>query len=151
NDPAFRSSVKSRGQSGIKPAGPSSLGNGPATAGPIVKPRSTPADGGIPPLIRPGAGPGATGPQGPGLIAIGGPPTTPVNPGVHTDPFAFWMSYYKTHDESAGELAKTVHLLLQARRTRDVEAVLRGYLWNLGRKSPEAWMYRALAMAIRIN
>jgi hypothetical protein len=120
-------------------------------AGPVVKPRSAPADGGIPPLIRPGAGPGAPGPQGPPLIAIGGAPTTPVNPGVHTDPFAFWMSYYKTHDESAGELAKTVHLLLQARRTRDVEAVLRGYLWNLGRKSPEAWMYRALAMAIRIN
>ena len=32
---------------------------------------------------------------------------------------------------------------------RDVEAVLRGYLWN--RPDKEAWMYRALAMAIRIN
>jgi hypothetical protein len=32
---------------------------------------------------------------------------------------------------------------------RDVEAVLSGYLWN--RPDKESWMYRALAMAIKIN
>ena len=33
---------------------------------------------------------------------------------------------------------------------RDVEAALKGYLWNRGNNA-EAWMYRALAMAIQMN
>ena len=33
---------------------------------------------------------------------------------------------------------------------RDVEAALQGYLWNRG-SNAEAWMYRALAMAIEMN
>ena len=75
---------------------------------------------------------------------------TAVKVGVHTDPFVFWMNYYKIHDESPGELHETVRLLGANRRMRDVEAALKGYLWNRG-SNAEAWMYRALAMAIQMN
>jgi hypothetical protein len=83
------------------------------------------------------------------LIPIDGAAKTAVKPEVHADPFTFWMNYYKTHDEAPGELAKTVRLLETSRKMRDVEAVLRGYLWN--RPDKESWMYRALGMAIKIN
>ena len=53
--------------------------------------------------------------------------------GVHADPYAFWMSYYKTHDETAGELHETVRLLGAGRRMRNVEAALRGYLTHRAR------------------
>ena len=61
------------------------------------------------------------------------------------------MGYYKKHDEWAGEMAKTVRILEQERRMVDVEAVLKGYLWNQGGKQAETWMYRALAMAMKMN
>jgi hypothetical protein len=126
------------------------LGNRTSAAGPIVKPKSSTTDAGIPPLIRPGTGAGASGSPGAGLIAIGGAPMTAVKVGVHTDPFAFWMGYYKIHDESPGELHETVRLLGASRRMRDVEAALKGYLRNRGNNA-EAWMYRALAMVIQMN
>jgi hypothetical protein len=131
------------------PAGPSSLGNRPSAGGPVVKPRSATADAGVPPVIRPGGG-ATPGPDRPGLIAIGGAPMTAIKVGVHVDPFTFWMNYYKLHDESPGELHETVRLLGVNRRMRDVEAALRGYLWNRGNNA-EAWMYRALAMAMQMN
>ena len=115
--------------------------------GPIVKPKSSKGDAGVPPLIRPG---GAGGANPPPLIVIGGAPKSEIKSGVHTDPFAFWMSYYKQHDESPGELHETVRLLGVNRRFREVEAALKGFLWNRGNNA-EAWMYRALAMAISMN
>jgi hypothetical protein len=83
------------------------------------------------------------------LIAIEGSSKVATKPEVHADPFTFWMSYYKTHDEAPGELAKTVRLLEESRKIRDVEAVLKGYLWN--RPDKESWMYRALGIAIKFN
>lgn len=118
--------------------------------GPIVKPRSKATDAGVPPLVRPGGIAGAGGSPIRGLIEIGGAPTAAVKVGTHTDPFAFWMSYYKKHDESPGELHETVRLLGANRRMREVEAALKGYLWNRGNNA-EAWMYRALAMAMQLN
>jgi hypothetical protein len=132
------------------PAGPSSLGNRHTYDGPTVKPKSATTASGIPPLI------GSTGASrsihvdGRELIPIeGAAKAAAIKAGPHTDPFAFWQSYFKTHNESPGELAKTVRLLEERRKMRDVEAVLRGYLWN--RPDKESWMYRALAMAIKIN
>jgi hypothetical protein len=127
------------------------LGNRHAYDGPTVKPKSSTPDAGVPPLVRPGGAADSERSPVQKLIKIEGAPTTATKPAVHADPFAFWMSYYKTHDESAGELATTVRLLEQSRRMLDVEAVLRGYLWNIGTKSAEAWMYRALALAMKIN
>lgn len=94
--------------------------------------------------------PGAGGAPSRGLIAIGGAPATAVKVGTHTDPFTFWMSYYKTHDEAPGELHETVRLLGANRRMRDVEAALKGYLWN-HKDNAESWMYLALAMAMQMN
>jgi hypothetical protein len=133
------------------PAGPSSLGNRNAYDGPTIKPKSSTPAIGVPPLVRPGgAAGGSERSPGRGLIPIEGAARAAVRSTVHTDPFAFWMSYYKTHDESAGELHETVRLLGANERMRDVEAALRGYLTNRG-KNAEAWMYRALAMAIHMN
>ena len=87
---------------------------------------------------------------GRGLIPIEGAARAAARAGVHADPYAFWMSYYKTHDETPGELHETVRLLGASRRMRDVEAALRGYLDHRA-KNAEAWMYRALALAIRMN
>jgi hypothetical protein len=126
------------------------LGNRSAVDGPTVKPKSSTSDAGIPPLIRPGGGAGAAGSPGSGWIVIGGAPTTAIKVGVHTDPFTFWMNYYKVHDESPGELSETVRLLGANRRMREVEAALKGYLWNHGNHS-ESWMYLVLATTIKIN
>jgi hypothetical protein len=60
------------------------------------------------------------------------------------------MDYFRKHDEAAGELHETVRLLGANAKMREVEAVLRGYLTNRP-KNAEAWMYRALALAIHIN
>ncbi len=139
--------TKSRGQSGAKPAGPSSLGNGPLQAGPIVKPKSTTTDQGVPPLVMPQ---GASAPIGRGLIRIGGDPSAAIRASEHKDPFAFWMDYYKKHDDPPGNLHEAVRLLGHAKRMRDVEAALKGYLWNRGNNA-EAWMYRALALAMQVN
>ncbi len=69
---------------------------------------------------------------------------------MHTDPSTFWLGYYKTHNESSGELHETVRLLGANQRMRDVQAALCGYLTHRS-KNAEAWMYRALAMAIHMN
>ncbi len=132
------------------PAGPSSLGNRDAYGGPTVRPRSSTSDGGVPPLIgSAGMGNAARSP-GRGWIPIEGAARAAVRAGVHADPYAFWMSYYKSHDETPGELHETVRLLGASQRMRDVEAALRGYLTHRARNA-EAWMYRALALAIRMN
>jgi hypothetical protein len=132
------------------PAGPSSLGNRQAYGGPTVKPKSATADAGVPPLIAPAGTPHAQRSPGQGLIPIEGTARMAVKHGVHKDPFAFWMDYYKTHDEWPGELKRTLRLLSENQRMRDVEAALKGYLSNRPNNA-EAWMYLALEMAIRMN
>jgi hypothetical protein len=115
-----------------------------------VKPKSATPDAGIPPLVS--ASGAARSQRSPlqGLIPIEGAARAAVKAGVHTDPSAFWMSYYKTHhNESPGELHETVRLLGANRRMHEVQAALCGYLWNCPEK--EAWMYRALAMAMKVN
>jgi hypothetical protein len=104
----------------------------------------------MPPLV--GSAGAANAPRAPGrgLIPIEGAARVAAKHGVHADPFAFWMDYYKKHDESPGELHETVRLLEVNRRFREVEAALKGFLWNHSNHA-EAWMYRALALAIQIN
>jgi hypothetical protein len=60
------------------------------------------------------------------------------------------MNYYRKHDESAADLKEKVTLLNLNKKTKDVEAILRGYLWNHS-KNAEPWMYEALALAIEMN
>jgi hypothetical protein len=132
------------------PAGPSSLGNRQAYGGPTVKPKSATADAGVPPLIGSAGAPHTQRAPGQGLIPIEGAARVAVKHGVHKDPFAFWMDYYKKHDEWPGELKETIRLLGANGRMRDVEATLKGYLWNRPNNA-EAWMYLALEMAIRVN
>ncbi len=108
------------------------------------------SDPGLPPLVGSARAPNAPRSPGRGLIPIEGPARVEAKDGAHVDPFAFWMDYYKKHDEAPGELHETVRLLLANRRLREVEASLKGYLWNHSNHA-EAWMYRALAMAIQAN
>ncbi|MGP0067665.1 MAG: tetratricopeptide repeat protein [Isosphaeraceae bacterium] len=107
------------------------------------------------PLIRPRGGQGQT------LIPIDsrvGSAAAKSGSGGHTDPYAFWMAYYRTNDEKkikpnkAGEhpLRETVALLNLSGKTRDVDAALRAYL-TLHSKDAEPWMYEALAIAIEMN
>jgi hypothetical protein len=131
------------------PAGPSSLGNRHAYDGPTVKPKSSTTGSGIPPLIGSAGATNSIRLNGRELIPIEGSSKAMMKPEAHKDPFTFWRTYYKTHGEWSGELAKTVRLLEGAHKMRDVEAVLRGYLEN--RPDKESWMYRALALAIKTN
>jgi hypothetical protein len=101
------------------------------------------------PLIRP------RGDQGQSLIPIQ-PRAAGVaksGSGGHTDPYAFWMSYFRTKDEKKirpESLRETVTLLNISGKLRDVDAALRAYL-TLHSKAAEPWMYEALAMAIEMN
>jgi hypothetical protein len=115
-----------------------------------VKPKSATTDAGIPPLVGSTGAPNSPPTPGRGLIPIEGAARAAVRAGVHADPFAFWMSYYKTHDEAPGELHETLRLLGTNRRMREVEAALKGYLWNRPNHA-EVWMYRALAMTMQMN
>ncbi len=131
------------------PAGPSSLGNRSYYDGPSVKPGSSNSRSEVSPLFRPGGPKRGDSPLD-RLIPIEGPSRRGTASVVHTNPFTFWSNYYKTHSETAGELHETVRLLGVNQRMRDVQAVLVGYLTHHG-KNAEAWMYRALALAIHMN
>jgi hypothetical protein len=101
------------------------------------------------PLIRP------RGEKGQDLIPID-PPKANVpkaGSGSHTDPYTFWMDYYRTKDEKKirpEKLRETVTLLNMSGKSRDVEAALRAYL-TLQNKHAETWMYEALSLAIEMN
>jgi hypothetical protein len=114
--------------------------------GPTIKPKA-PDDRRVSPFLRP---PNPAGP-GPGrpLIPIEGATSTPVRSGAHADPYAFWMQFYRTHDDPA-KLRETVRLLNLSGKTRDVHAALLGFLTNHSRQA-QAWMYEALAVAIEMN
>ncbi len=102
------------------------------------------------PLIRP------RGAKGQDLIVIDGrKPSSLAKTGAggHTDPFAFWMDFYRTKDEKKTDpesLRETVSLLNFNGKTREIEAALRAYLTHQG-KHRETWMYEALALAIEMN
>lgn len=132
------------------PAGPSSLGSKSYYDGPSVKPRSSNSTSEVSPLFRPGGPKRGDSPLD-RLIPIEGPARKSTSAVVHTDPFTFWSNYYKTHkNETAGQLHETVRLLGASQRMRDVQAAIVGYLTHHGNNA-EAWMYRALAMAIHMN
>ena len=101
--------------------------------GPVVKP------------ARPQAGmPGANPPRG-GNIEIG--PKAGAATGRVRDPWQFWDQYYKTHDESPGELIEKVAEFRKAKQFTDVEAALRGYVTRRMKRA-EPWMYEMLAVAV---
>jgi hypothetical protein len=62
----------------------------------------------------------------------------------------YWLGFYRTHDESAADLKDKVTLLNLNHKTRDVQAILSGYLTYHSRNA-EPWMYEALALAIQMN
>ncbi len=99
------------------------------------------------PLIKP-AKPGSTTRS---LIPIvpGPGSSTAGRPSGKSDPYKFWADYYRTHDESAGQLRETLRLLNTSKKFVDVHAVLMGYLTQRS-KNVEPWMYEALAMAIEM-
>ena len=61
------------------------------------------------------------------------------------DPDRFWWNYYQKHDESLTQLKQTVVMLNQAKKFRDVQAVLSAYLTlrnktpSLGCTKPSRW------------
>jgi hypothetical protein len=76
-----------------------------------------------------------------------------VKSSAKTDPYAFWLHYYRTKDKKRIEperLRAMVQLLNQGGKIRDVHAALLGYLQN-HRDKAEYWMYEALALAIAMN
>jgi hypothetical protein len=105
---------------------------------------------GLPPSIRPASPRPVAG----GLIPIPPGPrstTSQVSRGAsHHDPERYWWNYFRTHDESSGQLKETVTLLSNAGKFRDVEAVLTAYL-QVRNKNAEPWMYEALALAVKMN
>ena len=132
------------------PAGSSSLGK-TRDDGPTIQSGSSNSAQGMSPLIRP------RGSQGQTLIPVesrgGTAAKSASGSSAHTDPYAFWMKYYRTNDEKKikpESLRETVGLLNQSGKTRDVHAALLAYL-TLHGKQAEPWMYEALAMAIEMN
>ncbi len=109
---------------------------------------------GMSPLIRP------RGNQGQALIPIETRAASMAKAGAagHTDPYAFWMKYYRTNDEKKIKpdrqgrhpLRETVTLLNLSGKSRDVHAALLAYL-TLHPREAEAWMYEALAISIEMN
>ncbi|MFI5455584.1 MAG: hypothetical protein ACHRXM_09045 [Isosphaerales bacterium] len=116
---------------------------------PIVLPKNAtidPATGKMAP--RRGATPADLG-----LIPIDGSPSAMVKPSGKTDPYAFYMNYYRSQDPDRTDPEKLRTMVLrlnQLRKTREVHAALVGYLKN-HRGMAEPWMYEALAKAIEIN
>jgi hypothetical protein len=85
------------------------------------------------------------------LIPIEGSASPSIRSSGKSDPYAFWMNYYRKHDEPPWKLHETVRLLNQAGKTRDVHAALRAYLTFHAARHAEPWMYEALALAIEMN
>jgi hypothetical protein len=88
-----------------------------------------------------------------GLIPIQGTAAVVPKPSGKTDPFSFYLSYYRSRDRDRTDpekLRTTVLRLNQLRKTVEAQAALVGYLTN-NKKHAEPWMYEALALAIEIN
>ncbi len=98
---------------------------------------------------------GRRGDQGQNLIPIEprGANTIKSGKGPHSDPFTFWMNYYRTKDPKKTDpekLRETVSLLNMSGKPRDVYAALRAYS-TLHPALAESWMYQALSVAIDMN
>jgi len=88
-----------------------------------------------------------------GLIPIQGDPAAVVKPAGKADPYAFYLSYYRSQEEDRidpEKLRKLVRDLNALGKIKEVHAALLGYLKN-HRNLAEPWMYEALAMAIEMN
>ncbi len=121
------------------PSGPGAVSSPP--------PRSRKPDRDAPPTIQPLKPSQATE----GKIAIPFDPKAALKGhSKAADTFQYWMNYYRKHDESAADVKEKVTLLNFYKKTRDVEAILKGYLWAHP-KNAEPWMYEALALAIEMN
>lgn len=128
----------SRDQRGDSPAGPGRVS-------PSRKPAKKPGRDDPPAIV-----PKATDAKK-DLIPIVGTPSASARPrprAVSTS--AYWMGYYKTHDESPRDLKEKLTLLNMNKKAEDVEAVLKAYL-TFHPKAAESWMYEALAIAIKMN
>jgi hypothetical protein len=76
----------------------------------------------------------------------------------HTTPWQYWSNYYKPRRDpkvdaridDPANLRETVTLLNWNKKFADAQAALMGYL-TYRSKNAEAWMYEALAIAIREN
>lgn len=95
--------------------------------------------------MRPANPQGAAAPPRGGNIGLG--PKGTGQPGRARNPFHFWDEYYKTHDESPGELLDKITAFRKEKQFADVEAALRGYLTHRLKRA-EPWMYEMLAVAI---
>ncbi len=87
------------------------------------------------------------------LIRIDGSTGFVPLPNATSDPYAFYLAYYRSKDKDRTDpekLRRIVADLNRLRRIRDVHAALVGYLTNHP-KLAEYWMYEALAWSIEIN
>jgi len=76
-----------------------------------------------------------------------------VKPSGKADPYAFYLSYYRSQDKDRTDpeiLRKTVRDLNALGKIREAHAALVGYLKNHPRLA-ETWMYEALAKSIEMN
>ncbi len=144
-----------QGQPGIKPAGPLPSKKKPVDEfEPFVVPQKQ-AGGGKPGAM---AGPGAAAGPGPAgnaqpLIKIDPDAGSVARPAANVDPYAFYLSYYRSRQEdrvSPDKLRQTLGALNRLRKFREAHAAILGYLKNNGKMS-EPWMYEALALSIKMN
>ena len=75
---------------------------------------------------------------------------------MNVNPFAFYLSFYRSRDEdriNPDKLRHTLASLNRLRKFREVHAAILGYLKNLSyhRVPPEPWMYEALGLALKMN
>ncbi len=99
--------------------------------------------------MRPSLGGSATR----GLIPIEGSPSSLPRPSGKTDPYQFYLEYYRGNDRNRidpEKLRQLVQDLNALGQFRDVHAALVGYLRNHS-KLAEPWMYEALAWSIDLN
>jgi hypothetical protein len=88
-----------------------------------------------------------------GLIPIEGSPSSVARPSGRTDPYQFYLEYYRGNDRNRidpEKLRQLVQDLNALGQFRDVHAALVGYLKNHS-KLAEPWMYEALAWSIDLN
>ncbi len=116
---------------------------------PVVKPQKKAIEG------LPQAG-DIPAPGAKGLIEINAAGATAVRPDVNVNPFAFYLSYYRSRDEDRikpEKLSQMLGSLNRLRKPREVHAAILGYLKNIPyhRVPAEPWMYEALALAIEMN
>jgi hypothetical protein len=146
--PAPKNRATSQGQPATAPVGPSSSGRPTIDDGPIIKPKKKDRSGADSPVRPRGLSPSLKD-----LIPIDAGTGSVAKPGGKTDPYAFYMEYYRTDDKDRTDpekLRRIVRDLNHLGKFREVHAVFLGYLKNHP-KLAEPWMYEGLAWAIELN